>query len=101
MVTSDFSKLVFPRLFSIYHFWTFINVQKQKSKNTFGKNSRVRTKIFPLCSYKMFLEEHDIIFVTKPLHLSNNSVTFYSLPPFGTKTTIWNDFVPNGGFCFI
>ena len=78
MLPSDFSKPIFPRLFSISHFWTFINVQKLKSKNTFGKNSRVRTKILPLCRRKesqmmqKFLEEHDIVFVTKPLHISNN-----------------------------
>ncbi len=39
----------FPRLFSVSCFWTFINVQKSKRKNTFGKNRRVRTKILPVC----------------------------------------------------
>jgi hypothetical protein len=39
----------FPRLFSVSCFWTFINVQKSKPKNTFGKNSRVQPKILSLC----------------------------------------------------
>ena len=78
MLPSDFSKPIFPRLFSISHFWTFINVQKLKSKNTFEKNSRVRTKILPLCRRKesqmlqKFLAEHYNIFVTNPQHLGNN-----------------------------
>ena len=39
----------FPRLFSVSWFWTFINVQKSKRKNTFGKNSRVQPKILSVC----------------------------------------------------
>jgi hypothetical protein len=36
MLTSDFLKPGFPRLFSISHFWTFINVQFSKPKILFG-----------------------------------------------------------------
>ena len=39
---NDFFCKVFPRLFSISCFWTFINVQKPKPKKTFGNNSRVQ-----------------------------------------------------------
>ncbi len=42
-------KPTFPKVFSVSSFWTFINVQKSKRKNTFGKNRRVRTKILPVC----------------------------------------------------
>jgi hypothetical protein len=40
MVTSDFSKHVFPRLFSESHFWTFLEMSKNHFPFYFWEKSR-------------------------------------------------------------